>query len=330
MHAVIPPDAAPAMPEAVVGLAERALTRWSAMAEASARLINSAENLTFLAETADGARAVLRLHRQGYHELDAIRSELSWSAALGASGTVQTPAALPGDDGDLVQVVEGRFFVLFEFVEGTEPAPDDDLAASFHDLGQIAARTHLHSIGWTRPAGFTRMSWDLDAVFGADPIWGHWREGPNVDAAEAAVLSRAEAAVQDRLREYGQVSARYGLIHADMRLANLLIDQGQTRLIDFDDCGFGWFLYDFAAAISFMETHRQVPALKAAWLDGYQAIRPLSPDDLEEVDSFIMLRRLALLGWIGSRIEATEPQALAPHFAAGTAELAEAWLASGC
>jgi len=39
-----------------------------------------------------------------------------------------------------------------------------------------------------------------------------------------------------------------------------------------------------------------------------------------------MLRRMALLAWIGSHIEAPEPQALAPGFAATTARLGQAWL----
>ncbi|MCS6762501.1 MAG: phosphotransferase [Candidatus Devosia symbiotica] len=55
----------------------------------------------------------------------------------------------------------------------------------------------------------------------------------------------------------------YGLIHADMRLGNLLVDSDQVSLIDFDDCGF-CFTYDFAAAVSFHETNSAIPALKAA------------------------------------------------------------------
>ena len=111
-----------------------------------------------------------------------------------------------------------------------------------------------------------------------------------------------------------------------MRLANLLIDGAETRVIDFDDCGFGWFLYDFAAAISFIETDPRIPDLKQAWLKGYRSIRPLSSDEEDEIDTFIMLRRMALLAWIGSHIEAPEPKALAPHFAEGTAAFGERYL----
>jgi Ser/Thr protein kinase RdoA (MazF antagonist) len=111
-----------------------------------------------------------------------------------------------------------------------------------------------------------------------------------------------------------------------MRLANLLIDGGRTRLIDFDDCGFGWFMYDFAAGISFMEDHPQVPALRAAWLDGYQGVRPLTDADEAEIDSFIMLRRMALLAWIGSHAGTDLARSQAPHFASVSARLARDYL----
>jgi hypothetical protein len=39
-----------------------------------------------------------------------------------------------------------------------------------------------------------------------------------------------------------------------------------------------------------------------------------------------MLRRLTLLAWIGSHIEAPEPQAMAPDFARVTAELGTTYL----
>ena len=111
-----------------------------------------------------------------------------------------------------------------------------------------------------------------------------------------------------------------------MRLANLLVAGDGTRLIDFDDCGWGRFLYDFAAAISFIEDDPRIPDLKAAWVRGYRSVRTLSAEEEAEIDTFVMLRRMALLAWIGSHIEAPEPQELAPGFAATTARLGQAWM----
>ena len=49
-------------------------------------------------------------------------------------------------------------------------------------------------------------------------------------------------------------------------------------------------------------------------------------NDAGEIDTMIMLRRMALLAWIGSHIEAPKPQKLAPSFAENTAQLGQSWL----
>jgi len=312
-------------------LANRSLTLWHVPAGATARLINVSENTTFLVE-APGYRSVLRVHRQDYHSRKAIECELAWADSLNDEGGVTTPGVFPGRDGQRIQsgIVPGlparRFMVLFHFVDGVEPDPDDDPTGHFRELGAIAARTHLHSISWPRPPGFERLIWDADAVFGPDPTWGNWRDAPGVDSEIRNVLERVETKVKTRLLAFGKDPGRFGLIHADMRLANLLVDDTGTRLIDFDDCGFGWYLYDFAAAISFIEDNPRVPAMRAAWVEGYRQVRALSDGDAQEIDTFVMLRRLALLAWIGSHIEAPEPRALAPGFARITARLGQDYL----
>ena len=306
-----------------------ALHRWDIPAGATARLINVAENYTYLVEADHGFRSVLRVHRAGYHSKGEIFSELDWLTALAQSGAVDVPAIIAGRDGCEVQTVDSignrgcRNLVMFEFIDGAHPDERGELSDEFRNLGRIAARTHIHSRQWQRPEGFLRPAWDIDAVFGPQPRWGNWRNAPNVTPDILAVLERAEAVLRQRLGSYGTGPERFGLIHADMRLANLIVGQGRIWLIDFDDCGFGWFLYDFATALSFIEDHPQVPKLKEAWIEGYTEFLQLSRDEIGEMDSFVMLRRMALLAWIGSRIDSTEPQQLAGTFAHGTAVLAE-------
>lgn len=312
-------------------VADAALELWDLPPGSRARLINVSENRTFLVAAPCGFRAVLRLHRPGYHSRAAIASELAWISALRQERVVPVPRPIPGRNGALIQQRAGagtsQFMVLFDFIEGDAPDERGDLVPGFEALGGIAARCHAHVQGWPRPRGFTRPSWDAEAVFGPAAIWGDWRAAPGVTAALRPVLEEAERAVRARLAAYGKSPERFNLIHADMRLANLLVGPAGTRLIDFDDCGMGWLTYDFAAAISFIEDDPRIPALKAAWLRGYRAMRPLSARDEAEIDTMVMLRRMALLAWIGSHMDAPEPRALAPHFAHGTATLARDWLA---
>lgn len=313
-------------------LANDALKLWEVPAGSSARLINVSENVTYLVEGPADYKAVLRVHRENYHTRRAIECELAWIDALGSAGVVKTPNYYIGRDGAAIQEVrspalaEPRYLVLFQFVDGQAPDESGDLTAGFQELGTIAAHCHEHVMGWKRPAPFERLTWDADAVFGRKPTWGNWRDAPNVTSEVATVLEAVEQTVCARLAAYGKTPDRYNLIHADMRLANLLVSPTGTRLIDFDDCGMGWFMYDFAAAISFIEDDPRISVLKSAWLQGYRSVRELGEEDEAEIDTMVMLRRMALLAWIGSHIEAPEPQRYAPTFAKTTARLGREYL----
>ena len=306
---------------------------WHETAGGRADRINLSENVTYLVRGPGGQKSILRVHRAGYHTAHGITCELAWLEALQRDTSIKTAAVVPGRNGAVLQSaqIEGlgqpRFLVLFQFLDGSPPDESGDLSADFEDLGRIAAACHDHVMTWTKPAGFERLIWDEDAVFGTTPTWGNWRDAPGVTADVRDVLERVETKVRNRLGVYGKSETRFNLIHADMRLANLLIGPHGTQVIDFDDCGFGWLMYDFAAAISFIEDDPRVPDMKTAWVKGYRSVRNLSPEDEAEIETMIMLRRMALLAWIGSHIEAPEPQALAPDFAERTASLGRMYLA---
>lgn len=319
--------------ERLHALANASLDLWDVPAGSMARLINLSENATYLVEGPGEYRSVLRVHREDYHTVNAIGCELAWMEALTRDGGVETPPAIPGRDGELIQTagIEGlprpRQMVMFTFVEGVEPDENADLVGPFEELGEIAARTHVHSMAWKRPANFERLIWDFEHTLGATPNWGDWRAAPALGPRDLKVLERQQEVICRRLEAFGAGPDRFGLIHADMRLANLLIHEGSPRLIDFDDCGLGWHMYDFAAGISFIEDSPQIPALKEAWVKGYRKIIDLPGEDEAEIDTFVMLRRMVLLAWIGSHIETDLAQEMSGDFARGSVQLAEDYLA---
>ena len=309
---------------------EPALSLWAEVEGAEARLINHSENQTFQIDTAEQGSFALRVHRAGYQSRASIGSELAWLTALRRDTALPIPEPVPARDGHLLQSFDSphgeRMAVLFRHIPGSEPQPEGNLGGLFETLGRYAATMHNHATTWQRPPGFERQVWQAATILDSDGLWGDWRIAPGVTERNRPILDRLDSALWLRLGAYGTSPERYGLIHADMRLGNLLVDGSKVTLIDFDDCGFCWFAYDFAAAISFHETSPAVPELKAAWLEGYQSVRKLDAEDIAVIDAMVMLRRMALLAWIGSHAETRLAQQHTPGFADGTAQLAERYL----
>jgi Ser/Thr protein kinase RdoA (MazF antagonist) len=244
---------------------------------------------------------------------------------------IRTPAVLPAPDGSRVVAArvgdQVRHTVRFAWVDGDEPA-GPRLVDDFATLGAIAARLHAHTKNWSRPGGFTRFTWDCDTAIGERGHWGRWQDGIAVRSGEHAVLDRLAARLRHRLAAFGAGPDRFGLVHADLRLANLLVRAGSDELtvIDFDDSGFGWYLYDLGASLSFIEDDPRVPELIDAWVSGYRSMAPLSNAEAAELPTFVMLRRLLLVAWIGSHAETELAQRLGPQFTIDSCDLAETYL----
>jgi Ser/Thr protein kinase RdoA (MazF antagonist) len=311
----------------VTRCAQAACARYGSPA-AAVSLLNISENATYLVDD-DTGRSVLRVHRLGYHTEAEIASELAWMDALRREAGIRTPRVLPAPGGQRIVTAtdpvsgEARHCVRFEFLPGTEPAVDP---AHFTELGEITARMHRHARQWPRPSWFTRFHWDYDAALGRQARWGRWQDGAGVGPAEREVLARLDATLRSRLARFGTGPARYGLVHADTRLSNLLAFDGTVSVIDFDDSGFSWYLYDLATSVSFIEHRPEVPELVDAWLAGYRAVCDLPAADEAEIETFIAYRRLLLVAWIGSHQAVEIARQLGAGYTRQSCDLAESYL----
>jgi Ser/Thr protein kinase RdoA (MazF antagonist) len=299
------------------------LPRYGIAFDTPIRLLNRSENDTYSA----GDVLILRVHRDGYHLPDEIESELTWLTALQSVQGLRCVRPVADDTGTMMQTIAGRSVVAFTPIAGREIAQADDLIHWFTALGEISARLHIHARTWQRPAGFTRKRWDCDTILGDRPHWGHWRNASGLTPEGTALLARLSDVLTRRLHAYGTGPDRFGLIHADLRLANLMIDNAGILAIDFDDCGFGWWLYDLAAALSFIETDPRLPDLIAAWCAGYRRIGVLHAVDLAIIPTLIMLRRVLLTAWLASRADSDTAAEINPAaFTKGTLQLATLYL----
>lgn len=310
------------------------LPQWGLPCSSHVTLLTVSENATFQVTDEQGRRlCVVRVHRPRYHTLAEIESELLWIDTLREQQVVTTPRPLPLLSGGWIASfqdgLETRYLVAFDFMPGVEPSTGQSLAAGFRQLGAVTARLHYHARHWIIPQSFTRKTWNFDTTIGDTPHWGHWQDCPGLTTADQDLLSETVALIKTRLDSYGASAMRFGLIHADLRLANLLVDGDTLAVIDFDDCGIGWYVYDFAAAISFMEEDPQVPELLKAWVSGYRDVAELDQDDEALIPIFIMLRRLMLTAWLATHSETPTARDLGVGFLDGTLRMARYMLQTG-
>ena len=311
--------------------ARDAVAKFGYSPESEVSLLNISENATFkVVDSNTGTDTILRIHRPFYHTAQAIQSELDWVQALRQVQLVRTPAILPAGSGEQIisaqdSTGEERHAVMFEFMPGVEPT-EDRLVDDFKTLGAITARLHDQSKQWQRPSNFFRFTWDFETALGPNGHWGSWRDGLAMGPSELEILGRLSDTLGSRLERYGKSKDRFGLVHADMRLANLLVADKDVTVIDFDDCGFSWFMYDLGSSVSCIEDHPLIPDMTASWVDGYRSVADLSKEEEAELPTFIMFRRLLLVAWVGTHQDTDTGKEMGANFTKVSCELAENYL----
>jgi Ser/Thr protein kinase RdoA (MazF antagonist) len=278
------------------------------------RFVTHGENTTFqvMARTDGGAveRYLLRVHRPARHgrfidSTAAIRSELRWLTALRAQTDLLVPQPLSTRDGELTTaasapgVPQPRICSVLRWMDGRRYT-DSPRPVHLHRLGGAMARLHNHADTWPRPDDFVRIRWDWETFFGDTMQYG------GINAAQVWDLlpddlrgsfERVAARARRVMTRLGDGPDAVGLIHADLHLDNALFAGGDVRLIDFDDCGVGYRLYDVAVALWELRHRADYEAFRTALVAGYTAHRSLSAEHLAYLDTFIAVREVAFGLW---------------------------------
>lgn len=301
--------------EAAQRVAVQALAHYGAGQDAALTFVKYRENYVFKVEGEIGTYA-LRLHRNGYRSDAEILEELDLLADLAAAGASvprirltekgEPFCRIPDQDGDLHQVD------LLEWVTDAEPFGDVVAAftgeavvdpAAFQALGVLIAELHQKASTLQRQTPPVRPPWDAAGlVGGADAVWGDPRRAFHDGAAGRETVDRAMAWLGTELRAYGKTPDRYGPIHADVTPENVLVQHGRMTLIDFDDSGEGYYLFDLATAAFFYLPHPRFDDVVSSLLRGYNSVRPLTAEDLGLWRPMLLARGLTYLAWAADRI----------------------------
>jgi Ser/Thr protein kinase RdoA (MazF antagonist) len=289
--------------------------------DAGLTVLRHEHNTTFRVDTATG-RYVLRLNRIG-HDERTIASEMAWLTALAEDTDLGVPVPVAARDGSLVvsESVAGvpgpRLGVLLRWQEGRF-VDRRLMPRHLASVGDLLGQLQRHAQGWTPPRGFARPRVDVlttaarraSAAGPAEQATQGVHPTPDDEAAALALVARllgdgdrrvlAEAFRFTRrsTAALAKASSARGLIHGDLHYENSLFHDGRALAIDFDDCGWGPYLYDLAVPLSELEGRSNYEALRDALLDGYARHRALPDAYDHHLRALMILRRVQLVMWI--------------------------------
>jgi Ser/Thr protein kinase RdoA (MazF antagonist) len=214
-----------------------------------------------------------------------LRSQMLWLLDLRRTMRLPVPEPVATVDGSLVGYVSiedipvprNFVFALLRWIPGEEKTYSFSLPEVF-SLGSYIARLHRHAEQYTVPEGFVRPRWDWEYLFGASsPLWS---VGEILFSEyEMEVLRVKAKRVRQELQQLEETGDAFGIIHRDLHPGNLLSHEGVLYAIDFDHCGWGYYMYDLT--ISYMSLARfrdRREDMGEALFEGYQRERTI-PDD---------------------------------------------------
>lgn len=251
------------------------------------------QNATWGVQCRGGPRYVLRIHAPRRHDTATIRSELLWLQALNAEDGFVVPIPIRTRGGRLWTTVsaegvpEPRVCTLLTWLPGRF-AQRTRTPALLRELGRLMARLHLQASRYRIPKSFVRPRWDHGGLFGRDAqTQVGW---DRLTRRQKRLFENVTERVGEIMERLGTDRDVFGLIHADLIFSNVMFHRGEARPIDFDDCGFGYFLYDMAILLDRIEMREDYAALRAALLEGYRQIRPLATKHEAHLDLFVLAR----------------------------------------
>jgi len=251
-------------------------------------------------------RFALRLYDpQAFHEPSVV-TELAWLAALRRDTGLVVPEPVLTRAGERLLKLEvagheaPRAAALFRWVDGRRRKASLTPAA-LASVGRFVAHLHQHAAGFVPRVGQAGQRWDWERVFGNGSPVAPESDDPLLSGEQRRLFDATAARLHVVMKQLGRSPDVWGLIHADLHSSNYLFWGAEVRAIDFEDCGWGYFLYDLAVILDelYAAYAPRAIALRAGLLRGYREVREVTDEQEALLDVFVAMRLAELVRWHG-------------------------------
>ena len=187
--------------------------------------------------------------------------------------------------------------MLLSYLNGQSPEPTMVRVEEMFSVGQFLARFH----GVEIDDAIQRKSLDWDGLYSKLGIYYPGDENMTIFTDEQIrVMDAVAEKVKAAMDELGKNDVEYGLIHGDLLLKNILFHENEVRALDFEYCGWGYYLYDLTPILWQLKPQAHYKQLEQAIWNGYSRIRPLTDHHHDLLETFIAGRQVASMRWIAA------------------------------
>ena len=188
-------------------------------------------------------RIVVRVTPPGHKTLAEVKAEMDWITYL-SEQDAPVVCVIPSRNENLVETVEtdeGTISVVcFDWAQGHIVTKEDFSPELFQTWGEAVGIMHRLTKDYREPSTNGRIQWFDDEYLDRALI------PPDQDR----VLERFDTLI-DYFKDQPTSRNSFGLIHQDVHHSNLFLDGKRLTVLDFDDCVYGFFVFDIANALGF-------------------------------------------------------------------------------
>ena len=257
--------------------------------------INFEFNATFAVESESGAKYALRININSTRTLENMKGEIEWVRHLNRTSGIHTPtpiatvkdnyivSALHADSGQTL------YGLMYSWLEGEELG-DEPTLSQLHEVGRAIATLHQETTDFALSADAALPTFN-DFFWGTEDFL--FSDKSVLSDTDRALIQQAHDLIMQFTNDLYE-NSKVHIIHADMHGWNLMWNEDQLSVFDFDDCGYGVEAQDLAVTLYYLDTPEQDEAL----LNGYKSVRPLPTYSANAMKALLLQRRLLLLNYL--------------------------------
>jgi Ser/Thr protein kinase RdoA (MazF antagonist) len=279
------------------------------LGECELESINHEFNSTFKVTSESGEIFALRINVNSQRTLQKLNAELFWVEQLAKLENIKVPSPIRNSKGEFITAAfhpllnRDLLAVMFTWLEGQELG-DEPTPEMMQATGRMMANLHLAS-------RHTKLPPEAELPVITDMFWG----GEDFIKASNEVTEAHKATIADAIERIELVTAylfssqKPQLIHADIHPWNVMWQEGDVAIFDFDDCVIGLPVQDIAVTLYYNDTKEQ----DDAFLAGYREVMPLPVYSDEQMKALLLQRRIFLLNYL-LETENPEHRAMVPEY----------------